>query len=705
MGTTLTELILDRAHNAVVSMDERGVVTYWNPSAERAFGIGRDQAIGREVADLIIPDELRETHRSGLARFLSDGTGPVLNRRIELTAIKGDGSEFPVEMTITALPDDERWTFHAFVQDVSERVASEREQRRLVDELQRALHGSQRRFDAIVGSLTDPVTVRDRSDRIVYANRAALEHLGFESTDELAGTPPADIMADYIVHSEDGAAVAMDSIPSVRLLRGEQPESLLIRTVHRRTGVLRWNLLKSAPVLDQTGAVEATITIIEDVTERQRAERLSAFLAQAGDVLASSLDYAQTLRNVAQLAVPDIADWCAVGLVDADGDHIQVAVAHVDPDRLRLAEQLREYEPEHPDPERGLGLVFATGQRVLYPDVTDEVLAAAAVDDRHLELLRAVGFRSVAIVPMRIGARILGAMTLVSAESGRVLDEFDCDLAEQVASRAAVAIENARLYSERSMIAHTLQQSLLPDELPEISGYELAAMYLPAIAHSEVGGDFYDAWEVGGEWMLIVGDVTGKGVQAAALTSLVRHTIRAASEYERSPAALLSIADRILKKQRATSICTALCMRIESTRAVLAVGGHPLPVQISEAGATPVGDHGPLLGGFASPRWTNHSLELAPGTALVAYTDGITDAVGADGERYGTTRLLDTLTHLRNRSAAGLIDGLTSALKDFQTGPPADDTAALVLRRARATHTGASDSENMATRVREATTR
>jgi sigma-B regulation protein RsbU (phosphoserine phosphatase) len=202
--------------------------------------------------------------------------------------------------------------------------------------------------------------------------------------------------------------------------------------------------------------------------------------------------------------------------------------------------------------------------------------------------------------------------------------------------------------------------------------------------------------------MLIVGDVTGKGVQAAALTSLVRHTIRAASEYERSPAALLSIADRILKKQRATSICTALCMRIESTRAVLAVGGHPLPVQITEAGARPVGDHGPLLGGFASPRWTNHSLELAPGTALVAYTDGITDAIGADGERYGTTRLLDTLTHLRNRSAAGLIDGLTAALKNFQTGPPADDTAALVLRRARALHTGASDIENMTTRVREA---
>ena len=165
---------------------------------------------------------------------------------------------------------------------------------------------SERRFEAVVGSFSDPVTIRDRQDRIVYANRAALQTLGFDSVEQLRVTPPADIMADYVVSGEDGRPVAMEDIPSVRILRGQRAEPLLIRTIHRQTGVQRWQLLKSAPLLDSDGEIEATITVIEDVTEQKRAERQNAFLADVSAALASSLDYEQTLRNVAQLAVPDV---------------------------------------------------------------------------------------------------------------------------------------------------------------------------------------------------------------------------------------------------------------------------------------------------------------------------------------------------------------------------------------------------------------
>jgi serine phosphatase RsbU (regulator of sigma subunit) len=489
-------------------------------------------------------------------------------------------------------------------------------------------------------------------------------------------------MADYVVWGEDGREVTMDEIPSVRLLRGEPAEPLLIRTVNRQTGAQQWNLLKASPLLSESGEVEATITIIEDVTERKRAERRASFLAQAGEALASSLDYQKTLRNVAELAVPDIVDWCAVDLVDEDGDRISVAVAHADRDRIRLAEQLRQYEPARPDPDRGLGLVFRTGEPLLYPEIPDELLARSAVDDRHLQLLRAVGLRSAAIVPMRLGRRILGAMTLVSAESGRVLDQSDVELAEQVAARAAVAIENSRLYSERSSIAHTLQQSLLPEQLPEIPGYELASVYIPAFESSEVGGDFYDVWEVGGGWMITIGDVTGKGVKAAALTALVRHTMRAVSEFVTSPAEVVARVDAMLKKQRARSICTAMCIRLDGDRVTLAVGGHPLPLYVTPSEVRAVGEHGPLLGAFPDVRWKEVALDLAPNSTLVAYTDGVTDAIGEDGTRYGLARLRETLAVCcRGGSAGDVIHGLTDALGEFQVGAHADDTAALVVRR------------------------
>jgi PAS domain S-box-containing protein len=556
-------------------------------------------------------------------------------------------------------------------------------------ELRQGLRGSERHFEAIVGALGDAITIRDRDERFLYANQAAIAHLGFDSWEELRETPPASIMSDYIVRAEDGREIAMHDIPSVRILHGEvDPPPLLIRTVHRQTGLLRWNLLKAAPLLDENGKVEATIMITEDVTEQKRSEQRSAFLAQASAVLASSLDYEQTLRNVAQLAVPSTADWCAVDLADGEGGRKTVAVAHVDPERLSLAHELRGYIPDRLDPERGLGLVFHTGEPLLFPEISDEMLAQAAVDERHLELLRTLGFRSVVIVPMRLGERTLGALTLVSSESGRVLDEFDVAFAEEIAARATVAIENSRLYGERSAIARTLQQNLLPERLPQIPGYDLASIYLPAFETSLVGGDFYDVWPIAEDWMIVIGDITGKGIDAAALTALVRHTVRTASEFLSSPAELLAFVDSTLKKQRALSVCTALCLRLHGDTLTLAAGGHPLPLHItsrgveeSGEGVEEVGEHGPLLGALPDVHWQDHTLRLEEGGTLFAYTDGITDALGEGGERFGLGRLCDTLRSLRGRPAAEVIHGVTHTLDAFQSGAHADDTAAIALHR------------------------
>jgi PAS domain S-box-containing protein len=680
-------LIIDRGPSAVIWLDCDGIVTEWGEDAERLVGIGREQAVGRLLIELLVPGSSRAAHADAIRGLLVVDRGRIAKRLAQITASRADGSEFPLEIAVTAVMDGAQRAFAAFLSDLSGAADATGEQDRLLSELQRELISSERRFDAVVGELADPVTIRDRTHTLIYANRAALDYLGLSSLEELRHTRPEAIMTDYAVFDEHGSEISMRDIPSVQLLSGGVAAPLLIRTVHRGTGAQRWNLLKASPLLDEAGHVEATIMVIEDVTEQQRAERDAEFLAHVADVLASSLDYEQTLRNVAQLAVPGIVDWCAVDLFDERGNRRPVVVAHADPERLQLAKELRRYEPEELNSERGIGLVLRTGEPLLYPEITDQMLAASATDERHLELLRAVGFHSALIVPITVGLRTVGAMTMVSADSGRLLDQADLDLAVQVAARASVAIENARHYSERSAIAHTLQQSLLPEQLPEISGYELAALYAPGLDGTEVGGDFYDVWPLDEGWMFTIGDVTGKGTQAAAMTSLVRHTMRAVSEFISSPAALLAHVDRTLKRQRTRSICTALCIRLHEGIATLAIGGHPLPILMSARGISMAGEHGPLLGGFQNAHWHDTTLKLEPGAVLLAYTDGVTDAIGTDGSRYGMGRLLDTLADCSQRTAGGVIELLTDALARFQTGPHADDTAIVALRRVPAQST------------------
>src|SRR5690349_13746082 len=153
MSEPLTEQILDRAPDAVVSMDVRGRVTYWNPRAEEIFGVRREDALGRTVAELIVPERHRAAHIAGIERFLDEGTGPLLKRRIEIEALRADGTEFPVQLTVAAVrdSDSDRWNFHAFIVDLSGRKKTEQQRDLLVEELRVALEGSERRFEAVVG--------------------------------------------------------------------------------------------------------------------------------------------------------------------------------------------------------------------------------------------------------------------------------------------------------------------------------------------------------------------------------------------------------------------------------------------------------------------------------------------------------------------------------------------------------------------------
>jgi len=312
------------------------------------------------------------------------------------------------------------------------------------------------------------------------------------------------------------------------------------------------------------------------------------------------------------------------------------------------------------------------------------MLAVVAQDEEHLELLRSVGIQAGLTVPMSKGAKIVGALTLISAESGRRFEAAEVTLAEELARRAGTAVENARLYTERSNIARTLQTSLLPGRLPHMPGWMAATLYRPAGDENWVGGDFYDAFAVRGGWLALVGDVAGRGAAAAALTGLARHTLRTAATLLEDPLDAVRTLNRELLALDAMSLCSVGAVLLgedEDGRATAQVvcAGHPLPLLVRDGAVRPIGTFSPMLGAYAIDGWERTSYDLEPGDLLVLFTDGVFDTVGAD-DRFGEERLERTLDGATD--APDAVARIDAALSAFEVGEQADDTAILAVQRA-----------------------
>jgi len=673
--------ILDCASDAHVAIDEGGRIVFWNVQAAALFGLSRADALGRDAVETIVPVRLRAVCQRSVDRFVANGSQARSAGACEAAGLRPDGSEFAVVLSTSVVRGERGRTLHAVIRETSSAPDGTANAARTVARLADARHGIDPRFTSVLDSLAEAITIRDLNDRITYANRAALASLGYESVAELREARPRAIMDDYVVKGEDGRRLTMADIPSVRLLRGEDPPPLLMNTIHRASGEEHWRLLKSTALRDGAGNVEAAVTIIEDLTSVKLGELRARLLAAASEALAASLDYEQTLRNVASLAVPGFADWCAVDLAGSRGERQSVVVAHSDPQKLALAERLRALEPAQIDPNQGLGRVLRTGSAELFAEITDAMLERGARSAQHLALLREVGMNSAMIVPLRIGGRTIGAMSLVNAESHRRFDGDALTVAQQIADRAATAVENARLYRSRSRIASTLQRSLLPEALPEIDGWELSALYRAAGEGIEVGGDFYDAFAVADGWLVLIGDVTGKGVAAAAMTAMIRHSARIIAEETPEPRRVCERLDAVLRRETELSLCSLLCLWIRGSRVVLSSAGHPLALLIGgRDDVRTIGASGPLLGAYEDAEWPQETLDLRDDQTLLLYTDGVTDAVGAGG-RFGFERLLALAADSGELSGDELLARLDDRLAQFQVGSQADDTAALAIRR------------------------
>jgi len=567
---------------------------------------------------------------------------------------------------------------------------------------------------SFIEGIPDAVTVQDAHGRIVWANEQSKRVLG--PADE-----PALLDARFELFDESGRPVPDDRLPGKLALQGTPTTAAVLRVHDTEKDDDRWVTATAWPVRDADGAVRFAVSVWGDVTERRRREddlvRRLAFQSDASDSLASSLDYATIAETVAKLAVPHLADWCIVYVVQRDGAIRRLAMEHRDPDRADLARVIEEEFTLNLSAPEGVPKVLRSRRSELVPDATPELMAADVYEPERLrELLTPLGISSWMCAPLLARDRILGAISFISTESGRRYDRADLVVAEDLARRASTAMDNARQFDERSHIARTLQKSLLPPQLPDIQGIEIAARFLPTGEGNEVGGDFYDVFETAeGDWAIIMGDVCGKGADAAALTGLSRHTIRTAAMQERDPSKVLTMLNDAIILQDTGRFCTVAYARLEPfgsrqtarigddrfqagmlgqllraqllpaqwvaphARITVALGGHPLPYVVRRGGPVEVvGSPGTLIGVYPDPDITDVEVFLGQGDAIVLYTDGVSEE--PDPVHGGETMLDVVLRECIDMPADRMAQRIEEAAVERQQGSSRDDIAILVVR-------------------------
>ncbi len=398
----------------------------------------------------------------------------------------------------------------------------------------------------------------------------------------------------------------------------------------------------------------------------------------------------ETLEAICDVLVPEIADFCVIDVIEDDRAR-RVAVRAAPGAEAEVEHGLRGREPSIPE-----RMLKGDNENSLDPQfierMSEQELRALAHDDGpDLEFLRGIGVRSAITLALQARGRVKGALTLGVAWSGRRYRRSDAHFAWILSGRVALALDNAGLFAdleraerERAEIAETLQHGLLPPPLPHVPGWSLAAMYRPAGAENEVGGDFYDTFRVPGGWMLVIGDVTGRGAEAASITALARYTLRTAAVLTNDPQVALATLNRALLARGGTALCSvaALVLTEDPEQPVrIAVAGHPPPLLVDGDAVTEVVGSDPVLGAFPDVEWEIEEASFDPGRQLVLVTDGIIEAVGDQG-RFGEERLRAELAGATNPAIA--VQRLEGALHGFTAGALEDDVAILVLTRSGA---------------------
>lgn len=483
-------------------------------------------------------------------------------------------------------------------------------------------------LDILFRHASEAVSVQDRSGRLLYANDEAARIVGFRSGAELVSTPPEDIVGRFEMIDRAGLPLAVESLPGRKVMAGAPVAEAVIG--YRRPGSprARWTRVRASPIKNDAGEVVLVINFFQDITSQFRRDEIRELLYNVYEALGSSLDRDENLQSLARALVPRMGIWCSVHLLEG-GILTPVAVVYPDEDDAHNLVQLAGSAAHvSVDEDRLQGRVAKSGEPELIGPITEEMLEQAETTEGRelIEILRRLQLNSIACVPIAIGRRVIGTLTMARSAPDPELDLADVDVLGAVADRAAAALENAGLYQQQREIAETLQAVLTPKSLPRVPGFQVAARYQPLSLVGHVGGDFYDVFPTAdGRTAVLVGDIAGKGVEAAAAVGLARYTLRSTIALDPSPITVITrINESLLEEEQMCTLAYAILEdHGDQSRLSVTLAGHPPAIVVTADGEMErLGEPCPPVGVMAEVIPIERERWLAPGDTIVMYTDG-----------------------------------------------------------------------------------
>ncbi|WP_328916535.1 MULTISPECIES: SpoIIE family protein phosphatase [unclassified Streptomyces] len=725
LPTSELPLADERVRVAVIQVDRQGRVTRWNDDAAHLFGHSSDAVLGKSLADLTAWPQTPGTG-IGLAEALQlsrwegtyglrGGDGRVLSVYGSHLRVRDSAGEPSTVLLLVRAeeravlqtpsrgpaPSDSGMSQRGKSADAFEVFIGSPAPDDLDSLLQRTVERARDMLDGDAAYLLlatdDETELEVRASTGLPSARQRFARVPVE-----AGTGRYGSARMPAVHED------LTSVPgAVPLLSGTGMRSVVtvpLKVEGRLTGSI--GVAAEAPgrysnqeALRLQFAADRIALAVESarLTELERLRRGSlSFLVEASDLLAGTLERDQTLALMAQMTVPTLASWCAVYTIAEQSEPELAFVLHEDEDRIDgIKALLSQVRPPDPDPTPGArmwtapsdaahssalraslrSLGVGSGANARPPSTPGVALATAA----------AVGGETV-VLPLVARNRVIGMLTLGKSADERFRQEI-LELAEDLSRRAALALDNARLYSERTAISQALQRSLLPPELPCVPGVEVEVVYRAAGEGNEVGGDFYDLFPIrDGCWGFAIGDVCGTGPEAAAVTGLARHALRLLAREGFGGAAVLerlnaAILDEGARSRFLTLLYGELWPQSDGSAMLRMVcAGHPLPLRLRPDGSVePATEPQPLLGVMDDLELFEQTVTLDPGDVLLCVTDGVTER--REGSRMlGDDGLADVLATCTGLTAGAVAARIQRAVERFASDAPSDDMAILAMR-------------------------